>query len=611
MTHHLCHTQLCHSHTINTIFHTPSLSHTIFHTPLCHTPSFTHHFFTHYLSHTTLSHTIFHITFSHTICHTPSLSHAIFHTLSFTHRFVTHHLSHITLSPHTIFHTPLCDTPSFTAPFVTHHLSQHFVTDHLSHTLQTIFHTPSLPHTIFATHHLSHTTLSHTIFDTTSLTHTIFHTHRHRPFFTHHLSHTTLSHTIFDTPSFTHNFVTHHLSPHHLSQTIFHHTIFHADNFVTHHLSSTSSFVFPSFPVPATTFLAHYWKKLTCGVIQSFYFSLCIRRSIRLRAASVLASSHHTHTTTHLTALISHHSSHSIHLTPLITQHSSDTIHHSTLISYPCHTAAGFRVAGAVRRAFCRSCGKRSTQSLLEELLRAWAPLGRGSLSCGRRSTQSLLAFVWQAQRHWAAAGFRVAGAVQRAFWRLLCGRRAFVWQAQYTEPSGGAAARVGVAGPRLPFVYSSFRVADRLLCGRRNTQSLLEELLRAWAPGRGWLSCGRRSTQNFLEELLRAWAPLGRGWLLCGFCVANGLSWERRVHRVSWRRCCARGRRWAAAGFCVADGLSWERCSTQSLLEELLRAWAPLGRGLTCGVIRSFYFIFVQYSKYCASFLEGLGSVK
>ena len=95
----------------------------------------------------------------------------------------------------------------------------------------------------------AHTTFSHTIFHTPSFT------HRHRPSFTHHLSHTTLSHAIFDTPSFTHNFVAHHLSPHHLCP---------------HHLSSTS-FVFPFFPVPGTTLLAHYWKKLTCGVIRSFY----------------------------------------------------------------------------------------------------------------------------------------------------------------------------------------------------------------------------------------------------------------------------------------------------------------------------------------------------
>ena len=36
--------------------------------------------------------------------------------------------------------------------------------------------------------------------------------------------------------------------------------------------SFTTSFVFPSFSDPATTFETHYWKKLTCGVIRSFNF---------------------------------------------------------------------------------------------------------------------------------------------------------------------------------------------------------------------------------------------------------------------------------------------------------------------------------------------------
>ena len=110
------------------------------------------------------------------------------------------------------------------------------------------------------------------------MSHTIFHTP---------------SQTIFHTPSFTHHFVSHHPSPQHpshttLSHTIFHHTIFHTQlchtpcftcNFVTHtqlcftSRSSTTSFVFPSFPVPATTLGAHYWKKLLCGVIRSFNFS--------------------------------------------------------------------------------------------------------------------------------------------------------------------------------------------------------------------------------------------------------------------------------------------------------------------------------------------------
>ena len=44
--------------------------------------------------------------------------------------------------------------------------------------------------------------------------------------------------------------------------------------------SFTTSFVFPSFPVPAKTIEAHFRKKLTCGVIRSFnssvYLSSCL-----------------------------------------------------------------------------------------------------------------------------------------------------------------------------------------------------------------------------------------------------------------------------------------------------------------------------------------------
>ena len=55
---------------------------------------------------------------------------------------------------------------------------------------------------------------------------------------------------------------------HHLSRTTLSHTtVFTSRSFAT-------SFVFPSFPIPATT-SAHYWKKLTCGVIRSFNFLRC------------------------------------------------------------------------------------------------------------------------------------------------------------------------------------------------------------------------------------------------------------------------------------------------------------------------------------------------
>ena len=151
---------------------------------------------------------------------------------------------HANKPQHSVWYTPSFTTPSLAHNFVTHHLLPH----HLSHT--------ALSHTIFHTQ-LCHRFLSHTTF-----THTIVHTklcHKH--------------HFLCRTPSFTHNFVAH---THHFSSS---NTIFHVYRFVTHNSShttcftfrsSTTSFVFPSFPVPATTFVAHYWKKLTCGVLRSF-----------------------------------------------------------------------------------------------------------------------------------------------------------------------------------------------------------------------------------------------------------------------------------------------------------------------------------------------------
>ena len=82
----------------------------------------------------------------------------------------------------------------------------------------------------------------------------------------HHLSHTTLPHTLFHTqlchtPSFTHNFVTHH------SHTTLSHTTLHIQLFK---LLDPPPPPLSFLPRPASTFVAHYWKKLTCGVIRSF-----------------------------------------------------------------------------------------------------------------------------------------------------------------------------------------------------------------------------------------------------------------------------------------------------------------------------------------------------
>ena len=206
------HTPSSHTTLSPTIFRTPSLSHTFFHTKLCHTPSFSptlshtiFHtqslsptiFYTQSLSHTifqtqSLSPTIFH-TQSHTIFHTPSLSHTFFHTqLCHTPSFTHYLLTQVCHPPS--FRHHFCHTPSFTHNFVTHtHTRTHRLSPQLCHTpsfTHNLCHPSSfipfsvthrLSHTIFVTHHLSHTTLSHTIFVTHHLCHT--------PSFTQHLWH--------------------------------------------------------------------------------------------------------------------------------------------------------------------------------------------------------------------------------------------------------------------------------------------------------------------------------------------------------------------------------------------------------------------------------------
>jgi len=90
---------------------------------------------------------------------------------------------------------------------------------------------------------------------------------RSHHFHTHHLSRATLSHTY----TYIHTYVRTYI---HTYVRTYVHTYVHAYYLFTyfHTQSFTASFVFPSFPVPATTFEAQYWKKLTCGVIRSFNF---------------------------------------------------------------------------------------------------------------------------------------------------------------------------------------------------------------------------------------------------------------------------------------------------------------------------------------------------
>ena len=91
-----------------------------------------------------------------------------------------------------------------------------------------------------------------------SRTHIIFHTQ--------HLSHATLSHTY----DYIHTNIRTYIHTHTYILTYIHTYI----PTVLPSRSFTTSFVFPSFPVPAKTIEAHYWKKLTCGVIRSLIFFL-------------------------------------------------------------------------------------------------------------------------------------------------------------------------------------------------------------------------------------------------------------------------------------------------------------------------------------------------
>ena len=340
-------------------------------------------------------------------------------------------------------------------------------------------------------------------------------------------------------------------------------------------------------------------------------FSLGSRRSPPASASFRLAfSSHTTHLTplitTHLTPLITqhsshtshHHSSHTPHLIPLITHHSSHTSHHlsshtphlTALISnHSSHTSHTPRISHPSHSTHLKPLishtrhltpliSQHSSQTThlthlstthLTPLIRR---LGRGCLSCGRRSTQSLLKELRSA--------------------RPPLGPRPFVWQAQYTEPSAKAAARVAAACMGHTF----------LSCGRRSTQNLHEpsggaaaRVAAAWAAAafRGRRPVHRAHPAGAAARVAAAWAAAFRvaGAVHRAFCKSCGTRGRSLGHgcrlcgRRSTQSCAARGRRLRRSCLScgrpasrLGRGLSCGRRSTQSLLEELRRAWPPLG---------------------------------
>ena len=342
---------------------------------------------------------------------------------------------------------------------------------------------------------------------------------------------------------------------------------------------------------------------------------------------------HNSSHTTHLTPIISHNSPHTSHLThnsSHTTHHTQLTSHnsshnyssHTTLISHTTHlthktcelgagrflkelrrglspagprllsawqaqytepsegvvarivagwAAASLCVAGAVHRAFWRSCGadcrrlgrgsplrgRRSTQRLLKEL-------GRGLSPAGPR-----LLCAWQAQYSEPPEAAAPAGP-----------RLSFAWQAQYTEASEGAGARIVagwaaaslcVAGAILRASWSSCGADCRRLGrgfslrGRRSTQKLLKELGRGLC---GFSLRGRRSTQSLLKELRRGLSPAG---------PRLSFAWQAQYTEPpegggAGADCRRLGRAFSLRG----------RRSTQRLLKELRRGLSPAGPRLS-----------------------------
>ena len=369
-------------------------------------------------------------------------------------------------------------------------------------------------------------------------------TTQHSPLYASHLSHLTHHSPLFTTTLITSHssFTTLHYTTYHISLIIPHST------HLTYHIS----------------LILHHSTHLT------YHISLIIHHS----------SLHHLSHLTHHSGAVrraswSNCGAHGRRWAAAAFRRVADAVHRASLEELRARVGAAgpqlaSRVAGAVHRAS------------MEELLRAWAPLGRGSLSCGKHSTQSLLE---ELRRAWAplGCGSFVAQVAEELSWRscvrawaplgrswLSCGRR---MQTQHTEPYGGAAARVA-AGPRLALMWQT-QCTERPGGCERAWAPL----------GRGWLLVWQVAVHRaFLEELRArvgaagprlpfvwqtqyrepsggAVARVWRRWAAAGFRVAGA------VHRAFWRSCGARGRRWAAAAFRVAGAAH--------------RAWPPLGSEL------------------------------
>ena len=183
-------------------------------------------------------------------------------------------------------------------------------------------------------------------------------------------------------------------------------------SYKTHHINSSYTTLVTSrssYTTPRTQLISHNSSHPTHHIHLSYTTHLTqlvtsISSYTTHHILLILRNSSHT---THLTQLTTPHSSHPTHLTRLITPHPCHTTHHvqssyTTITSHSSYTTLHtplillnsshprFRGRHRAWCLECRFCGRRSTQSLPDQLRHAWSPLARGCLSRrfrGRRGT--------------------------------------------------------------------------------------------------------------------------------------------------------------------------------------------------------------------------------
>ena len=105
------------------------------------------------------------------------------------------------------------------------------------------------------------------------------------------------------------------------------------------------------------------------------------------------------------------------------------------------------------RQLFCQAYGEASSNRIKGVLRISFpCPLATAAIAANSNRSKQPSHFILKGLQPAEVAGD------EEEFWLTIASasRQPFVWQAQYTEPPGGVAARVAAAGPRLPFVWQA-----------------------------------------------------------------------------------------------------------------------------------------------------------